>query len=469
MCTNTRFIRNKYTHGRVLVKCGKCEACLQEKANRMANRIRFAASYGLKSGQVQVLLTLTYDKYSVPYVRVSELLKYFHSEHFYDMPVFRDSERVRNFGCMATKLHTVQIGCVSLPPGPAYYNFKTLNKFHLNQSKGYGKIGIIFYKDLQDFQKRLLSVIRRSDSPFPVKFFNTAEYGETYCRPHFHVVCQFSGDRIGEFRNYVAQCWTYQDWSSPQSIRRFEVARDVSKYVASYVNKPDCVPQFLEALFPSKHSFSLYFGYDSELFSYEKIKAMVNRGDLHLPIFFDQLRGEMSYRLVPSHVICRYYPRFKGLCRLSPTEIADVLSVPKRLAKYAQRLDYSGTDLEDNIRLIRRCRARCSVSDNGTAYADEFIHSWSVWKLSLLRDFYSQQQEGLLPANESYDNAVDVLRSRCRLSAYGLTPDALLLPNEMPLRKSQTYVLQEQYRKKKKQKKVSSELYSDGTSVPIVI
>ena len=468
MCTNTRFIRNKYTHERVLVKCGKCAACLQEKANRMANRIRFAASDGLRSGQVQVMLTLTYDKYSVPYVRVSDLLKYFHSEHFYDMPVFRDSERVRRFGSMVTEYRTVRIGTVSLPPGPAYYNFKTLNHFHLHQDKGYGKIGIIYYKDLQDFQKRLLSVIRRSDSPFSVKFFNTAEYGETYCRPHFHVVCQLPSGRVGEFRNYVAQCWTYQDWSSPQSVRRFEVARDVSKYVASYVNKPDCVPQFLEALFPSKHSFSVHFGYDSELFSYEKVKALVNRGDLHLPIFFDQLRGEMSYRLVPSHVICRYYPKFKGLCRLSPVEIADVLSVPKRLAKYAQRLEYSGTDLEDNIRLIRRCRARCNP-DNGTAYADEFIRSWSVWKLSLLRDFYSQQQLGLLPANESYDNAAAVLRSPRRLDAYGLSPDSLLLPNEMPMRVAQTSILQNQYIKKKKQKKISSELYSDGTSVPIVI
>lgn len=464
MCTNTKFIRNKYSHEKVLVKCGHCPACKQEKANRLTSRINFEAADGLKHGQIQVFLTLTYDMYSVPYVRISDLLEYFHQDHFYDMPVYRDSERVRTFGSVNTIRHIDHLGNVTLPPMRASFTFNQLNKYHLHQNKGYGKIGIIYYKDLQAFEKRLLSNIRRSENPYKVKFFNTAEYGETYSRPHFHVVCQIPKDRLAEFRDSVVRSWTYHDWTSPESRRRFEVARNVGSYVASYVNKPDDVPAFLEHLFPSKHSFSLFFGYSSDKFTYPSIKEMVERRDLHLPIMFDQLRGEDSLRLVPQHVICRYFPKFKGLCRLSVLEVHDVLRFPQNLSKYAERLEYSGNDLTDNIRIILRSRNRCGCRVDGERYAREYLETWSVWKLSLLRDFYLSQQSGQLPLNQSYDNAVQYLRTPSRLRAYGLSDNDLLLPNEMPIRKVKTKYLTEKYLRKKKQKKVSSVYYSDGTS-----
>ena len=40
MCTNLRWIRNKYTDTRILVTCGHCKACLQEKANKRATRLK---------------------------------------------------------------------------------------------------------------------------------------------------------------------------------------------------------------------------------------------------------------------------------------------------------------------------------------------------------------------------------------------------------------------------------------------
>ena len=40
MCLNARYIFNPYSRRKVLVNCGKCKACLQEKACARSNRIR---------------------------------------------------------------------------------------------------------------------------------------------------------------------------------------------------------------------------------------------------------------------------------------------------------------------------------------------------------------------------------------------------------------------------------------------
>lgn len=475
MCTNTKWITNKYTRERVLVKCGHCSACQQEKANRLTSRIRFAAAQGKKSDTIQVFITLTYDKWSVPYVRVSDLLKYCHSDgHFYDIPVYRDSERCRSFGSMRTYHLTVMCDMLTLPPSPGWhYNFKTFNKIHLNQNKGYGKIGIIYYRDLQTFEKRLLSSIRRSDSPYKVRFFNSSEYGETYFRPHFHVLAEIPSDRYGDFYSHVRKCWTMQDWDSPESQKRYQVARDCSSYVASYVNQPSDLPDWLPALFPPKHSFSIRFGYDSDTFSIANIKRKVDEGNLQLPIFFDQLRGSDSLRCMPAHVMYRYFPKFKGISRLDISEISECLRVPARLSKYAERLEYTGVDLANAQNIIRRSRNRCQPVVNSTdEYAELYMKAWSVWRQTILRSWYLQCEDGTLGIGEQFDNYHHLLtfKNHRRLPCYGLTDDSvLILPNEMPFRVSQSASLTYMFEKKRKQKKSTAMLYSDGTSVPIIV
>ena len=69
MCTRQKYIYNKYLHKSILVKCGKCEACQQEKAAHRASRIRNNCSFGL----VPLFITLTYTNDYVPYLTFSEL------------------------------------------------------------------------------------------------------------------------------------------------------------------------------------------------------------------------------------------------------------------------------------------------------------------------------------------------------------------------------------------------------------
>ena len=70
MCVNQRWIVNKYNGKDFYVKCGHCEACLQEKAAKRATRIRNQVPI---SGQMCLFVTLTYAPDSVPWVFKADL------------------------------------------------------------------------------------------------------------------------------------------------------------------------------------------------------------------------------------------------------------------------------------------------------------------------------------------------------------------------------------------------------------
>lgn len=87
MCLYKRYIKNPYTGKDVFVKCGHCNACLQEKAARRTSRIRNNVS----SGQTALFVTLTYANMFVPYVRRSDLKSF-----EFTVPVYRDASIRRN-------------------------------------------------------------------------------------------------------------------------------------------------------------------------------------------------------------------------------------------------------------------------------------------------------------------------------------------------------------------------------------
>ena len=64
MCTHKRYVLNPYIHKRILVDCGKCEACQQEKAIMRTNRIRNEYD----DNHIMLFATLTYDRSSCPFV-----------------------------------------------------------------------------------------------------------------------------------------------------------------------------------------------------------------------------------------------------------------------------------------------------------------------------------------------------------------------------------------------------------------
>lgn len=88
MCTNKRFITNPYTGERLFVNCGHCPSCLQQKANKVAQRIRSS----INDDDVVISLTLTYDNRFIPYVKRSDV----ENPNCYELPIYRDFE-VRRF------------------------------------------------------------------------------------------------------------------------------------------------------------------------------------------------------------------------------------------------------------------------------------------------------------------------------------------------------------------------------------
>ena len=88
MCTHKRYTTNRYTGRRLLIPCGRCEACLQAKANRMAQRIRNS----INTDEMAISVTLTYDEKFVPYILKSDI----NNPDCYEYPIYRDS-KIRTF------------------------------------------------------------------------------------------------------------------------------------------------------------------------------------------------------------------------------------------------------------------------------------------------------------------------------------------------------------------------------------
>lgn len=468
MCTNTRYIRNQYTGKIVLVNCGHCKSCRQQKAARLTRRIRFQHVEDSKHGKIQLFLTLTYAKDWIPYVMASDIVIHENSRHdFAEIPIYRDSSIKRGFGSSFPVRGQVLLERKQVQVYGFNLDYEQVNKIHLNQKNGNGKISIIYYKDLQDFQKRLKINCDRylGIKGESLRFFNTSEYGETTFRSHFHVLVTIPADKLEGFRRMVRKSWIYGYF--PSSHSRDSVARDCSRYVASYVNQPSDLPAWLQALFPAKHSFTHYYGFDSQYFSFEKVREMVQRGDLHLPIFFDKSREQYSLSLLLPSVLSRYFPLFKGLSRLYSSEISELLRCPSNIGLYSQRCEYNLDDCRMIDSTIRRCRARCGMASlsKGVQYAALWQKAWSVYKQNVLSDWYRQQQEQHLsnePPTEYYDNLTSIDSHSFR-ELYGLSVyDERLNPNKQHWRTELTDYYTEKYDKLRKEKKVNYHLYGES-------
>ena len=92
MCVNQRLITNPYTKRQLYVNCGKCPACLQEKAIHRVRRIKNTETDALDC----MMVSLTYTRGTAPYIDRSEAYNFAHARLPY-LNVYRDSSfrRVR--------------------------------------------------------------------------------------------------------------------------------------------------------------------------------------------------------------------------------------------------------------------------------------------------------------------------------------------------------------------------------------
>lgn len=454
MCVNGRWITNRFTHQEVFVKCGCCPACLQEKAGVLQARIREHTSlFG-----VPYFITLTYDRISCPFVRLSEIIST--SEH---ANVFRHYSVRRN---KVTGKYVRSSGDVLLTDK---YNFKRLDfdpssLSSLKHCKG--DIGVIYYEDVKNFFKRLrINLKRRYCYDGKIQYFACSEYGPTTARPHFHLLVWFDHSAVSSqsFKSCVCESWPYAHKS--RTFKYIELARDCSSYVSSYVNCTTCVSPYLQDNFKPKRSASLWFGVDSKKFTPDFLLDCSEKADFEVDRVIN-CKGDVARFCVDERVISRYFPLFKGYSRLSDVEAFLVLRCFNSIERYAEKLGYIRDADHDNFRdtrnIINRSFSRTWSLHHGDRdlFASYFVKVRRAFKSFVLKhDMFNSEQLGI-PLNEQFYNVRDY---RINMhSGLDLCPPMTSDPNLFPHIIASTARQSEYFYKRVKKSKITNLVMSNN-------
>lgn len=318
MCLNKRFVINPYTHRSILVDCGVCPSCLQKKAQGRKHRIDATN----KKGYTWYFLTLTYENKFLPYILKSDL-----KNHELRLPVYRDYDRALY---RSTSDYVLDDSPRPLDSPIDYIDLDEdwYERFaHGRIFSAIGKrnaVGICYYKDLQNFLKRLRICLKRNYN-YSSKFYYFAcqEYGETNYRPHTHVLLHAPSSDESIFRSAVNKCWRFDS----QLPRKFEVARCASSYVSTYVNCDSRFPLYLKSkALRAKHSYSQDFGLDYTSFGLPYLLSKSDTSDLTYTLSVLVKGSPKQFNLpIPKYVINRHFPLFTGYCRLSNAAVYDLV------------------------------------------------------------------------------------------------------------------------------------------------
>ena len=425
MCTHKKRVKNPYTGQVLMVNCGKCEACLQAKANRQTNRINNEVSCG---DIITFFVTLSYDERFIPYVLKSDL----ENGELFELPVYRDnavrcfkdSVIVRPTSSDTTGFYRKVVDTIP------YYDFKTGERikdcvpFTPNLwQKGRGfhqeKMGIIYYPDYQCFCKRLRSYLQdkypESERP-SVKLYCTSEYGGEHFRPHFHPLISTERENEKRVRAAIFNCWQYASRDVMELPETIQIARNAAAYVASYVNKSPDVPESLTYLAPQKKSHSKDFGVRLDSFQLDKILQATDKGELSYSRFTKRNGIPTVFNApVPKYVINRYFPQFKGLCRLTPDSLALALRFPESYIKYHKN-EYLTSYCDDSLHMdthsivvrLRNAQERyCRLTGKSVYdFAIDYQRVWNCFKNTIYK---MQLQDTSIKMCEKYDNIRDLM------------------------------------------------------------
>lgn len=330
MCLYQRYIKNPYTGKDVYVKCGHCNACLQEKAARRTSRIRNNVS----SGQTVLFVTLTYANMFVPYVKRSELKSF-----EFSVPVYRDASIRRNrvgsdyHFFQTIKRKTTQIAEIDYDNSINFLQDgeKVPEVDRLPHLKRYpkDKIGVILYSDLQRFYKRLRIILQRKyqvTSPFT--YFGCSEYGPTTKRPHFHVLIFVPSSETQLFCTAISEAWQFD--SLARKRKGIQIARNASSYVSAYVNSNTRLSKFYtQNSIRQRHSYSQNFGMQNPFFSFENVVASSEKSDFsyNKTIMRNSIPTVVNCA-IPKYVVDKYFPRFLGYSSMSSDSLLQLLQCP---------------------------------------------------------------------------------------------------------------------------------------------
>lgn len=454
MCTNQRYIYNRYSRKSVLVPCGKCPACQQEKACRRSTRIR----NNVTDGTITLFVTLTYLNMFIPYIRKSDLI----SDDL-EVPVYRDSNIRYTFSRqngLSQKIYS-DVEVIQKVYIPEYIrtDSSVRDLFSLRKADS-DKVGVCLTSDFQKFIKRLSMYLKRKyNYEAKYSYFYCSELGSASHRPHFHALFFIRKDDEEIFRRALVACWPYAD--SNRTQKYVEVARDAASYVSSYVAGSSRLPEIMQIpLFKPTHNYSKHFGLVLDCFNLRSLLSQVDRGTLYYnrPQKFD---GESSVVRVPIpvYVVNRYFPKHKGFGWLAASDIQRFLIAPERLRSVLSTIEnplYKFTDSE--IHKIHVNLENCYKyfhKETGLGrfdYAYYYIRIWSLHFSITLRDSY----EDVLDFSDFYTNFNDLKHEIVHAPTLSDLTDYECNPNRLSFVVENSAKMTNLFYKLDKQKKVTN-------------
>lgn len=359
MCVNQRFIYNKYIKQSILVPCGKCEACLQEKANRRKLRLL----NHLPNGYDVFFFHLTYSDDYCPYLYMEDLIVNPEEPIFID--IYRQNDTQTYYNRRQKRNITLKLKGESVVK-QFMYDSLTQNEFNRLYpiTKEKNKVAVLVYEDVQKFFKRLRQRVKRNKhvAPYleksPLYYFCTGEYGESHSRCHWHILLYVPRMPYGFkwWQRSVVSCWPYAHKRLTKD--NFEYAISPEKYVSQYINCSVDVSRFLlrgkiKPTWHYSHHFGLFnpnfkLGFILEnirkkIFTYSQAFPVKGGGNILIDLPF------------PTYVTNRFFPKFKGLCRIPFHELP--LFIKYREFKYKKALKY-GIEYDDCNKIhstLQRC------------------------------------------------------------------------------------------------------------------
>lgn len=465
MCTNKHYIINHYTGQRLLVRCGRCEACRQEKALNRSNRIKNS----IGTDEIAIFFTLTYRNENIPYVRRADLLSLSPDEFGnFHLPVYRDLNlrRLKHGGYKKISMsepigEVLASDYVSLDS----YMSDVWDLPSLTHDSD-DRTSICWYPDVKNFFKRLRINLQRNyhyDRPF--KYFCCTEYGTATKRAHIHGLVISDKDAYSTFKRAIVETWPFAD--SDRTATNVEVAINAAAYVSSYVNSSVSVPALFKHIIEAQpvHHYSKGFGISSKPFSLSEILKAYYRRDFHYDC--ETFRNGCfirTSRLVPVYVMRRYFPKIKGLCNLTFNEAFAIYSRPTTLLSYKRRLGYQVGECEQVITMLRnkhKLFAKYGVSPD--EFARISLDSYNIYKSQTFRDSF----DDLVFIHQNfyaYDNIIDYFTGQVLSpSLDGImsqVPKAIIAdPNFFPDNIKRDRQLREIYQKCDKTKRVRHEIF----------
>lgn len=415
MCLSKRWITNPYTHKRLYVSCGKCPACLQQKADKRAQKIRYSVS----PDEYSVFAHLTYANDHIPYISKSDAIALAPNKktHSLYLPIYRDADvkYVRSssdYKFVKKDSSKDIIDKIFIPSiDHDYFQHSVFDCVGLSNGSP-NNVGVLLYSDVQRFIKRLRQRLRRNFGiTASIKYFCVGEYGSRTLRPHFHIIFILPLSVVySSFAAAVAAAWPYDDYDLTR--RNIGVAKSAAAYCSSYVNCASYVPALL--LMDSKtrplHHASQNFGISLPSFSFRNVVDAFYRKNLRYDIQVNRKGAFVTEsRVYPSYLIRRFFPKFKGYYLLSDSEIFDVFKRPALLGNpiIKERLALSDEDSRSiRVRLAHKIQYASlhGVDPSEFAYINSRIHSLRTSHL-----YEDSFKDIVSPINyfEAYDNIGD--------------------------------------------------------------